>query len=58
MCDIVFEKAKGRCGTVKRTNVFAEFFQKDIMINLKLTRKHQCWNLFLIKLNSVNLQLQ
>ena len=24
MCDIVFEKAKGRCGTVNRTSDYAE----------------------------------
>ena len=29
MCDIVFEKAKGRGGTVNRTSVYAEeFFQR------------------------------
>ena len=54
MCDIVFEKAKGRGGTVSRTSVYGEaamqrFFKKDTLRNFtKLTRKHMCQNLFFV----------
>ena len=51
MCDIVFEKAKGRGGTVNRTSVYGEasegFFKKDAMRSFaEFTRKHLCRNLF------------
>ena len=46
MCDIVFEKAKGRGGKVNRASVYAEaavgrFFKKGVMRNFaEFTRKH------------------
>ena len=55
MCDIVFEKTKGRGGTVNRTSVYAEdpsegFFKKSVMTNFAdFTRKHLCRNLFFDK---------
>ena len=55
MCDIVFQKAKGRDGKVKK-RVFMQkqrskaFFQKGVMGNFtELTRKHLCRNLFFDK---------
>ena len=52
MCDSVFEKTKGRGGTVNRTSVYAEaairgFFKKIIMRNFAVfTRNHLCGILF------------
>ena len=52
MCDIAFEKTKGRGGTVRRTSLYAEavvqeFFKKSVMRNFaEFTRKHLCLNLF------------
>ena len=52
MCDRVFEKTKGRGGTVNRTSVYAEaairgFFKKSIMRNFAVfTRNHLCGILF------------
>ena len=52
MCDIVFEKAKVRRGTVNRSSVYGEaaarrVLEKDVMRNFaKFTRKHLCQNLF------------
>ena len=52
MCDIVFEKTKGRRGTVNRTSVHAEqpsegFFKKDVQKNF--VGKHMCGNHFFDK---------
>ena len=51
MCDIVFEKTKGRGRTVNRTSVYGKasegFLKKDVMRNFaKFKRKHLCHNLF------------
>ena len=52
MCDIVFEKAKGRAGTVNITSVYAEtvfqrVLKKVVMRNFtEFTRKHLCQGLF------------
>ena len=61
----VFEKTKGRGGTVNRTSVHAEaavrrvFFKKCVMRNFaEFVRKYLCRNLFFDKvINSVDLQL-
>ena len=52
MCDIAFEKTKGRRGTVNRTSVHAEqpsegFFKKDVERNF--AGKHICGNHFFDK---------
>ena len=64
MCDIVFEKPKGRGGTVNRTNVYAEVavkkvFWKRTCEKFRKIRKKAfvLESNFLIKLNSADLQL-
>ena len=49
MCDIVFEKAKCRVGTVSKTSVYGEAAMQDTLRNFtKFTRKHMCQNLFFV----------
>ena len=63
--NFVFEKTKGRDGTVNRTSVYAEaavqrvLLKKCVMRNFaEFTRKYLCRNLFFDKvINSVDLQL-
>ena len=51
MCDIVFNKSKGRDGLVNKTSVYAEgFFKRGVMRNLTEFRgKHLCRNLLIDK---------
>ena len=63
MCDIVFEKVQGRAEKVNRMSVYAEaaseeFFKKGFLRNFpEFTKKTSVPESFLIKLNSVGLQL-
>ena len=54
MCDIVFEKPKGRDRTVNRTSVYAEaakrFFKESVVRKFaEFTRIYLCQNLFFDK---------
>ena len=59
MCDIVFEKVKGRGGTVNRTSVYAEAAVRRVLYDkfLRIHKKTFVPEFFLIKLNFVDLQL-
>ena len=54
MCDIIFEKTKG----VYTEATVQRFFKEDLIRNLaEFTSKHVPESLFLINLNSIDLQL-
>ena len=64
MYDIVFEKTKGRGGTVNRTSVYAKAavrrgsLKKVLRLSSQCSQENICAGIsFLIKLNSVDLQL-
>ena len=64
MCDIFFEKAKGRGGTVNKTSVYAEEAIQRVLLKksyekfLQNSQENICAGmLLLIKINSVDLQL-